>query len=127
MRVADSSALYAFFVETDGHHAAAVDALRQPEPVVVPVEIFAETLGLLQLRHGFLFARAAGDFLRGLPHVEFVAPDGRMAEAAWGMFLRGRGRVSYADATVVAGCLREGAEPLAFDRALKKLVARAGS
>jgi predicted nucleic acid-binding protein len=113
--------LYAFFVENDAHHGAAVEAVRAREPILVPVEILTETLGVLQLRHGFQFARSAGEFLRTLPHVEFAAPDATMADASWALYLRGKGKVSHADSVVVAWCFREGAEPLAFDRALKRL------
>ena len=124
MRIADTSALYALFSATDAHHAAARAAMEDPEPVVVPHEILAETLSLIQHRHGFDAALAAGRFLRALRHVKVRATPPRTTEDAWSAYADAKGALSLPDATVVAWCRREGATPLAFDR---RLVRRAGA
>ena len=123
MRIADTSALYALFSATDAHHEAARAALEDPEPVVVPREIFVETLSLIQYRHGFDAALAAGLFLRALRHVKVRATPPRLAEDAWAAYADAKGALSLPDATVVAWCRREGAKPLAFDRRLARRVA----
>lgn len=115
MRIADTSALYALFSEGDVHHAEARLTLQDPEPVLVPHEILAETVALVHHRVGFDAAVAAGAFLRGLPHVEVATTVQRTAAAAWGVFEAASGHLSYPDAVVVAWCRDVGATPLAFD------------
>ena len=122
MRVADTPALYAAFVAGDGHHEQAHDRLGISEVTIVPSEILSETLALLQLRHGFEFARSAGSYLRELPHVRIEGATSGTVNAAWRHYEEAGGTLSLPDAFVVAWCLREGASAFTFDRAILKRV-----
>lgn len=124
MRVADTSALYALFATGDAHHDAARSAVEEREPIVVPSEIFAETLALIQYRQGFAAAREAGAFLRAVPHLRVRASPERALNAAWATFESSAGRLSFPDAVVVSWCRKEGAAPLAYDKALLNAVER---
>lgn len=118
MRVADTSALYAFLVETDGRHKKAATALTDPEPIVVPTEILVETVHLLAYRFGWAAGRTALDALLALPHVgvaEKVSFDAvRQVHAA------NKGRLSLADSFVVQTCRVLGATPIAYDANIVK-------
>lgn len=118
MRVGDTSALYALFSELDVHHAAAKREFENAEPILIPSEIFAETLSLIQLRRGFREAVAAGEFLRQLPQVEIRPSTRQLLEDAWDRYRTGGGKLSFHDSVVVARCQAEGSTPLAFDRAI---------
>ncbi len=122
MRVADTSVLYALFVEADAHHKRALQELGSPEPVVVPAEVLNEALGLLQLRHGSAFARAAAAALRRLPNVEVQPtrddPWDNLHGEAWGVFGLDDPNLSFTDAVVVAWCRLRRLRPLSFDRRL---------
>lgn len=125
MRVADTSALYALFSETDVHHAQARAALEDPEPIVIPGEIFSETVSLVQYRHGAAAAARAGNFLRTLPHVRIRTTPARTFQEAWTVFEDERGRLSLPDSVVVAWCEAEDAPVLAFDKAIERRVGAA--
>ena len=118
MRIADTSALYALFARADAHHKDASEAVEAREAIVVPAEIFSETLALIQYRQGFAAARDAGAFLRGIPHLRIRPSPERVITDAWGTFETSRGQLSFPDAVVVAWCRKEGAAPFAFDKAL---------
>ncbi len=124
MRIGDTSALYAAFVAEDAHHARSRAALEDPEPVLVPTEILAETIALLQRRLGFEPARQAGAALRALPHVRLDGASPSLANAAWAEFERAGGRLSLPDAFVVAWCRAEGASPLSFDQGVVRAARR---
>jgi uncharacterized protein len=114
VRAADTSALYAFVDADDAHHAEAVEALEDPAPIVVPVEILVETYNLLAYRSGSKVARAALQDLLALPHVR--PADKVPFDGVWKTFLDAAGKLSLADAVVVQTCRASGAEPLTFDR-----------
>ncbi len=122
VRVGDSSALYAAFVASDAHHAKAAAGLAAKEPIVIPAEILAETMGLLQRRIGYAAALEAKGFLQSLPHVE-VQPtwddfyENILAEANR-VFDTSKGQLSYPDAIVVAWCKMRKYKPFAFDHAI---------
>lgn len=118
MKVADTSALYAFFARADAHHDSAREAIASREPIVVPGEIFAETIALVQYRQGFAAARDAGAYLRTIPHVRIRPSPERAIADAWTTFEASGGRLSFPDAIVVAWCRKEGASPFAYDKAL---------
>ncbi|HUR62134.1 MAG TPA: PIN domain-containing protein [Candidatus Thermoplasmatota archaeon] len=127
MRVADTSVLYALFVPRDAQHARARKAIADPAPILVPGEILAETVSLLQYRHGYEVARKAAAFLRSLPHLE-VQPtlDGPYEDLlgqAWTTYaMESKGNLSYPDSVVVAWCRRRKLPALAFDEAILKAV-----
>jgi predicted nucleic acid-binding protein len=122
VKVADTSALYALFRENDAHHAKAKAQLASGEHIVIPAEILTETLCLIQLRAGFAPARAAAGFLASTPCVE-VQPthddpwDDIQGEAAR-CFEDAAGRLSRADAVVVAWSRKRRLAPWSYDREL---------
>jgi predicted nucleic acid-binding protein len=118
VRVADTSALYALISDTDVHHAKALEAFSSPESIIIPAEIFGETIGLLHYRLGFPAARAAGDFIQQLPHTRLRASHLHQVTTAWETFLVARGKLSLPDAIVIAWCRAEAASPISFDETL---------
>lgn len=118
MRIADTSALYAFLVETDAHHAKAVKAISDPEPIVIPTEILVETVQLLAYRFGWEAGRGALDALLALAHVGIAE---KVAfEAVRQVHAAGKGKLSLADSFVVQTCRALGGAPLAFDANIVK-------
>jgi len=99
----------------DEFHARAIQAARQPEGLVIPLEILAETLALVQYRRGFHDARAAGEWIRTQAHIEMGIPTADLTERVWREFTKARGRLSYPDSVGVAWCRTRSAPPLAFD------------
>ena len=118
MRVADTSYLYALFSETDVFHERARQAARSPELTIIPSEIFAETVSLVQYRVGFAAARSAGDWMRAQAGLRFAPGSGPVLDRAWAIYTTGRGRLSFPDAIVLSWCQELGATPLAFDEAI---------
>lgn len=113
MRVADTSFLFALHDGLDRFHEEAVAASRKADPVRLPVEVVAETLGLIHHRHGFAHAQGALRSWRHAPHFQFEtngAPNG--AEDA---FDAGDGRFTWVDAAVVAWARHHKATALTFD------------
>lgn len=122
MRVADTSALYALLSVTDHHHDQARRAFEDPEPVLIPAEIWGETLALVQYRHGHDAAVAAADALHRLPHLEVQpTPDDPFEDlqALAARIHRDESALSPLDAVVAAWCRRRRLTCLAFDQALK--------
>lgn len=120
MRVADTSALYAVFDADDAHHAASRAGMALTDTLVVPSEIFAETLALLQYRLGFEAALASGAALRQTPHVEVRPSPPEVLDSAWREYEAAEGDLSYPDAVVVAWCRASRAKPFTHDRALAR-------
>lgn len=123
MRIADTSALYAAFAQLDVHHDEAREALSDPDLIIVPSEIFVETVDLVQYRIGHVEAHTTGEYLRGLPHIQIRAAPARVLQVSWQIYLEAHGKLSVADAIVVAWCRDAGALPVTFD---KEIVRRAG-
>lgn len=124
MKVADTTALYAFFVLNDAHHDKAKRVLSKPEPILVPSEILAETVQLIQYRRGFPYARDAAATLASFPHVEVqptpdAYPEDILGEARR-THLLSAGRLSLYDAIVVAWCRKRRLQPFTFDQAIVK-------
>lgn len=124
MRIADTSALYALFARGDAHHARARSTLQDPEHIVIPSEIFVETINLIQYRIGHDEAVAASGFLRGLPNVQVRPSSPGVLSQTWAAHSEARGKLSLADALVVAWCLDEDATPFTFDRKIPRALAR---
>jgi len=120
MRIADTSALYASFVQGDRHHEESRGLFASAEPTVVPAEIFSETLGLLQLRVGFPAARDAGSAIRSTPHVRVEPTSAAFLVHAWDEYEAAAGRLSFADAVVVAWCLGATASAITFDKEIAR-------
>lgn len=124
MRIADTSCLYGAFFPEDAHFERARAALQDPEPIVIPAEILAETVGLIQLRHDFAAALAAGRYLRAMRHARVDGASPALLAAAWEAFEQSRGKLSLPDAIVVAWCGAEGASALTFDEEILRRVGR---
>lgn len=114
MRVADTSALYAVFNKGDQHHGKALEALAEPEPIAVPMEILVETIELIEYRQSWAVAKAALEDLRRTPHVRIA--ERVDVDAVIAVFTASKGRLSLADAVVVQTCRALAAKPFAFDR-----------
>lgn len=123
-RIADTSALYAAFVAEDQHHAEARAAFSHDEPTIVPSEIFAETLALLQYRIGFDAATHAGEALRATPHIRILPATAALVESAWQIFTGAKGRLSPPGAFVVAWARAESAKALSYDKEIQRALAR---
>lgn len=118
LRVADTSFLYAVLSSSDRFHADAVAEVNKPEPILIPSEIFSETLALVHDRVGFKAARDAGRWLRAQVGVQVPPSSHSILEGAWALFVRRRGRLSYPDAIVLAWCASVRGTPLAYDKAI---------
>lgn len=120
VRIADTSALYAFLDLEDDHHGKALEDIQDPEPIAVPSEILVETVDLVGYRQGKAAARAALEDIMGLAHT-YVADPVHVA-AVRSVFEDAAGKLSLADAFVVQTCRALGAEPLAYDKAIHAAV-----
>jgi predicted nucleic acid-binding protein len=110
--------LYAVLSTSDRFHEAAAAEAAKPDPILIPAEIFSETLALVQYRRGFTVAKAAGEWLRAQRGVQLAPSSASVLERAWALFVRRRGRVSYPDAIVLAWCHSLRATPLAYDKGI---------
>lgn len=124
MRVGDTSALYAFFSESDKYHARARRALERPETIWVPAEVMAEVLWLTERRQGRAAAQAVGEFLWGHPSTELQPSDAAITTSAWGEYMAAEGGLSWPDCIVVAACRELEADPLTFDRGILRALRR---
>lgn len=118
MRVADTSFLYAVLSTSDRFHETAAAEANKPEPIMIPAEIFSETLALVHYRRGFKVAREAGRWLREQAGVRIAPSSPSILEDAWVLFVRKRGRLSYPDAVVLAWCASVRGTPLAYDKGI---------
>lgn len=115
MRIADTSLLYALFSSNDVHHDEAMEEMRDPETILIPSEIWFETISLIHHRQGFGEAVDAGNFLLQLPHIELLPSRMDIMRASWNTYRRSKGELSFVDCVVVSWCLDMKAHPLTFD------------
>ena len=115
MRIADTSILFALFSEGDVHHDEAVRLMSDPEVVLVPSEIWSETISLIHARQGFDAAALAGEDLMSLPHVELLPSRMDVIRESWAIFREEKGSLSLTDCTVLSWCKGRDASPLTFD------------
>lgn len=121
-QVADTSLLVALFDATDARHADARAALGSAAPAIVPTEILVETLGVLKVKAGRPAAVAALDGLVRLPNVTWSERcDFQGALRLYRRFPS----LSFPDAIVVQECIARGADPLTYDDAQRRAVAKA--
>ena len=118
MQVADTSFLYALFSKSDVFHGKARKTAASADTILVPTEIYSETLSLIQYRRGFGPARDAGLWLRSQRKIQILGPSPSLIDHTWGIFRSARGRLSYPDSIVLAWCRERRAGPLAFDQAI---------
>ncbi len=72
MRIADTSLLYALFSENDVHHQEAMRKFKTPEPILIPFEIWSETISLIHYRQGYGMAVKADNALLSLSYVDML-------------------------------------------------------
>lgn len=118
-RVADSSFLIAVYDREDPRRELALERLTGPVPIVVPPEVVAETLGVVQSRAGYEVARTIHGELAELVHVSFA--DATDPDAVAEVFEEGAGALSWVDAAVVWRCRSDDAEPLSFDAEIEEM------
>ena len=118
MQVADTSFLYALFSKSDLFHRRARKNAVSTDTILVPSEIYSETIALIQYRRGFGPARDAGTWLRSQRKIQILGPSPSLLDQAWGFFRSARGRLSYPDSIVLAWCHERRASPLAFDQVI---------
>lgn len=118
-RIADTSAIYAFFDVDDEHHNSAVKAFENAEPILVPREILVETTDLIAFRSERGHAKKCLESLLGFPHV--AEADRVPLQGVLQVHDRSK-RLSLADAVVVQTCLVQGAAALTFDKEIARMV-----
>lgn len=122
MRIADTTVLYALFSRTDTHHKKAYKAMQDPQAIIIPSEIFAETLSLIQYRQGHQQSLDAGHWLQGAPHIDIQASTHPIIEDGWQHFRTAAGEFSFPDALVIAHAHHQRATALTFDKQIQKRV-----
>lgn len=124
MHVADTSFLYALFSKSDAFHDKARKAAAAADSILVPNEIYSETIALIHYRVGFAAAKSAGSWLRAQKRIQVAASSRSLLDDCWGIFRASGGRISYPDAVVLAWCRERRATPLAFDQAILRRAKR---
>jgi len=119
MRIADTSALYALFSQNDVHHEEAMNEVKNPDTILVPSEIWSETIALIHYRQGFDMAVRAGKALLDLPHVDLLCSRMDSVHYSWDMYQK-KGDLSFPDCIVLGWCKDKGAPPLTFDKTMRK-------
>jgi len=124
VQVADTSFLYALFSKSDAFHGKARRAAVSADAILVPSEIYSETVSLIHYRVGFAAAKSAGTWMRAQKRMQVAAPSRSVLDGCWGIFRAARGRLSYPDAVVLAWCRERRATPLAFDQTILRRARR---
>ncbi|HYT17105.1 MAG TPA: PIN domain-containing protein [Thermoplasmata archaeon] len=124
MQIADTSFLYALFSKSDVFHRKARKAAASADSILVPSEIYSETVALIHYRVGFAAAKSASAWMRAQKRLQVAPSSQSLLDGGWGIFRAARGRLSYPDAVVLAWCRERRATPLAFDQAILRRVKR---
>lgn len=124
MQVADTSFLYALFSKSDAFHDKARRAAVSADSILVPSEIYSETISLIHHRVGFAAAKSAGSWMRAQQRIQIAPLSRSLLDGCWGIFRVARGRISYPDAIVLAWCRERRAAPLAFDQTILRRATR---
>jgi len=123
MKIADTSALYALWVENDAHHEQAKRDAQVMHRLLVPAEVFSEFLTILRMRIGPANALRAATELRTQPGIEIQPswdnPWDDVLGAAWKEFSAGD-NPSYVDAIVIAWCKKRKLQPWTYDAQIAK-------
>src|SRR3989449_9917325 len=118
VQIADTSFLYALFSKSDAFHGKARKAAAAADSILVPSEIYSETVSLIHYRVGFAAAKSAGTWMWAQRRMQ-VAPSSRsLLEGCWGIFGAALGRLCFPDAVVLAWCWERREVPLLFDPAI---------
>ncbi|KYK33583.1 MAG: hypothetical protein AYK19_13370 [Theionarchaea archaeon DG-70-1] len=120
MRIADTSLLYALFSRDDVHHKEAIDEVKKPETILIPSEIWSETISLIHYRQGFDVAVKAGKTLLNLPHLELLGSRIDIVHSSWDTYQKTKGNLSFPDCVVLVWCSNKNATPLTFDNNIRR-------
>ncbi len=120
MRIADTSLLYALFSENDVHHQEAMRKFKIPEPILIPSEIWSETISLIHYRQGYDMAVKAGNALLNLPHVDMLGSRMDIILSSWDIYKKTEGDLSIPDCVVLMWCDNKNATLLTFDNHIIK-------
>lgn len=120
MRIADTSLLYALFSKDDVHHKEATERCKIPDPILIPAEIWSETISLIHYRQGYDMAVEAGGSLLDLPHVELISSRMEIVRSAWKIYKSTGGNLSIPDCVVLTSCDDRNASPLTFDEGISE-------
>jgi len=94
--------------------------MQEPETVLIPSEIWSETISLIHHRQGFGMAIKAGGALLGLPHVEVLPSRVDILRSSWRTYGQAEGKLSIADSIILAWCDDKRATPLTFDEDIRR-------
>ena len=118
MRVFDSSVWIALFVDSDVHHARALDALEKVDDAVyIPYIVVEETASLLTYRE----SKALAD-----KFLTFISNDARMvivdstARRDIDIFLKTRKRMSFADISIMTFASSMRFDLVTFDKQMER-------
>lgn len=120
MRIADTSLLYALFSKDDVHHEEAQEKFKIPDSILIPSEVWSETISLIHYRQGYDMAVKAGKALLDLPHVELLGSRMDIVRSSWDIYQKAEGDLSMLDCVVLAFCGDKNADPLTFDGHIDK-------
>ena len=127
MIVLDSSFVIAYHNSRDVHHDAALAAFTalldgRWGPLLLPEYVFLEVVTVLARRRDLGTAVAVGDILLRANEIEFVPCIDFFSEALKVFRDQGNGRLSFADAAIVAIARARGAEFVAtFDPGFRRV------
>jgi predicted nucleic acid-binding protein len=104
--IADTSGLISLTVTTDRNHEPAISAAKplqvRHNGILVPSEVFAETVNVLGKRLGHRQAHAVASYLSETPLFLIIDSSTETRQAALSRFASLPQRVSYTDAVVMA-------------------------
>jgi predicted nucleic acid-binding protein len=104
--IADSSGLVSLLVPTDDNHALAVRASERLFPptvtILVPCDVFSETVNVLGKKAGHDVAAAAADYLLSTPPFSVSDTTETLRQGALQRFRDQPGSVSFTDCLVMA-------------------------
>ena len=121
--IADSSGLVSLATDTDANHQAAVAAaqglLAVPGTIIVPSDVFSETMNVLERRSSHETALKLASELAEGPFL--VVPTERVLQDALAKFARLPASVSFTDCVVMATADAYGTKDIfGFDEAFRK-------
>ena len=115
MRIADTSFLYALFHANDRFHPKARSHAFQADRILIPSEVWTETMGLMLARLGFEATVQVKQWIGSHPTFEFAFSGAREHQLAWRLYQKARGALSLTDALVIAWGNLEVVPLLSFD------------
>ena len=121
--IVDSSALVAFFVESDSLHSLALAEFKrlEQETFTIPDRILEETLNVLLYDHGIDYALAILEKIRLNRGMEIQATMQSEQLEIFNCMNHLRKKMTFQDHLVLFYSVRQGQPPLSFDRQILTL------